>query len=223
MALASLAVSSAFAVDYYNDLGDTNPQVGYGDWDGGVNQLGGNYGLQTGQVFTAGGNNVSAVEGYFIGFTNTPNFTGALVQIFNFSGGVVGSMVGQQQVSGSAVSLGGDPVFTGYYRIDVTANVNITGLSSGQQYLAVLQGQGADWHYLLANLDGNADSYGRDYSSFGYQGGYGTTTWTDQNTLNGYGEGDTLMRISGAVPEPASIAALGIGALGLFIRRRRRA
>jgi len=225
LVVALMGVVSAHAqVDLYNDLSDTTYTQGNGDWDGGVNQLGSNAGLQCGQVFTSTINgSVTSVEGMYVGFTATPTYNGALVQIFNFSGGTVGSLVGQAQVSGNLAVPGADPVFTSYYRYDLTANVNIAGLVSGNQYFATLQGQGPDWAYLLRNGDGNLTTFGRDYSSFGYAGGYGTTTWTEMAALNlGYSSGDSLMRIAGTpVPEPASMAALGLGVAALIRRRRR--
>jgi hypothetical protein len=215
-------------VTVYNNLSGSLDD-GYFNWDGGSTDEGGaSYGSQTGQVFTdsSGVTSLTSIESIYVGFEASSQATNMLVQLFNFSGGVVGSMVGQQTVSpvsevDSAINsgnLGG----RGLTSFDITANMNISGLVSGQQYLVVMQGQGANVGYQGVTYNAaDTNDYVRDFSSFGNPGVFGITTWTEAGS-DALTSGDTLMKVTGsAAPEPASICALGLGVLAVIRRRRK--
>ena len=216
------ALASA-QVNLYNDLTATATN-GYGSGDGGQNDFGGvGYGDQTGQVFTdTGASSISQVEAEYLGFDASSSATGLLIQVFNFSGGSVGTMVGQQTItnfSENDTAAGGN--FSGYENFDITAATNISGIVSGNQYLLTMQVQGPNWAFLENDGSGTPGTYVRNYSSFGNSGGFGAS-WAELSTL-GYTSGNSLMSITGAqaVPSPAGILALGLGIGALIIRKRR--
>jgi hypothetical protein len=221
VAAAVVIGASANAVVLYNKLTQSYT-TGNGDWDGGVTELGSNAGLQVGQRVTAQPNGVviTHVAGRFLMFTNQPNNGGALVQVFNLSGNTVGSMVGQQAGAASMVSAGPDNVF-GLQLIDVSMNVNIAGLTAGNDYLVVIQGRGSNWGYIARNANGAQNTFLRDNSSFGYGGGYGHTDWREAGA-DGFGSGDANMLVEAIVPEPATLLAIGAGLTALAARRRRK-
>lgn len=76
-----------------------------------------------------------------------------------------------------------------------------------------------DWYFQVRDLDLaiNGDAHMRDGES-GYPGGYGVSDWTSANAL-GFGAGEGAMRISGVVPEPASLSLLAMAGLALLRRR----
>jgi MYXO-CTERM domain-containing protein len=223
--LSLVACASAFGqVQLYNNL-NTNFDNGYLADDGGVNDYGQNFGGQIGQVITdvAGGDTISNIESYYIGYHPTSLATDLFVEVFDFSGGVAGSLIGSENVgvaseNDSVIASG---ALAGLDMYDIDANVNIGGLIAGQQYLVTMQAVSADAIYQGINHGSNADTYYRDSSQFGYQGIYGTTTWTDLAGLEG-SESDTTMAIQAttATPEPISLGVLGFGALALLRRRR---
>ena len=229
LALASVLCVGAHAqVTIYNGLNAANVNYGFGSWDGGSGDFSGsNFGDEQGQVITntVGATTVTSVEGYFLGYDAASSATGMLVQVYNFSGGTVGSLVGQQVVTsptetdtpGGFVQYGG-----AYTEYDITASVNISGLVAGNQYLVALQGQGPNWGFIGANTgDGNSNVYSRNNSANGYSGDFGTD-WAGIDTY-GYPQGDLDLAVTGtAAPEPATYAFLALGVLGV-IRRRRRA
>jgi len=65
-------------------------------------------------------------------------------------------------------------------------------------------------------------------SNRGYRGGHYDATWIDLRSANGYDSLATWespawgIRIASLVPEPVTLAVLGVGSLTLLIRRRRR-
>src|ERR1700722_13993925 len=106
LALASaLCVGANAQVTIYNGLNTSNVNYGFGSWDGGSGDFSGsNYGDEQGQVVTntVGATSITSVEGYYLGSDSSSAAPGMLVQVFNFSGGVVGSLVGQQVVTNQA-------------------------------------------------------------------------------------------------------------------------
>lgn len=223
LVLAAALGTQAFAVTLYDRLDQTYVEAG-GCWDGGINDLGDNEGLQIGQRVTgiAGGEVLTRVSGRFLEFTDSVNATGALVQVFNLSGNAVGALVGEQTLSVDDTVVGPDQVLNlGLTIHQIDAYCNIAGLTAGADYLVVLQGQGPYWGYLGLNDDGNQNTFLRDYSSFGYPGGYGFTDWMEQSAA-GYASGDASLLVEGSpVPEPATLAALGLGALAMLRRRKK--
>jgi hypothetical protein len=220
-----ILVPMANATDLYNNIADTTGISYYGCWDGGSADAGGgtSYGLQTGQVFTSSiTGTLTSAEGIYENLSSAPALTGALVQVFNFSSGSVGSLVGEQFVSGSITNMGQSRHFSNFFENRVAALVSIPGLVSGQKYLAVLQPQGNNWGWLEDNNNGNKNTFCRDYSNRGSSPSFGNSIWKESGTYSGFFSGDTVMRIQGEqlVPEPCSLVALSVGALA-FLRRRR--
>lgn len=75
------------------------------------------------------------------------------------------------------------------------------------------------WAASLARAtSGNHGTFMRDYSSFGYGGGYGHTDWREAGA-DCWGSGDANMLVE-AVPEPAGLIALCAGILAVMRRRR---
>jgi hypothetical protein len=210
----------------YNGLGG-HTDDGYISLDGGAGVVGANYGSQIGQVVTDsnGSTSVTQLESYFVGaYTATSESTAMFAEVFNYSGGNVGSLVSSQTSTSFTET---DGTFTssnlnGYYKFDITANFSgLTGLSNGHQYLVVLQAQSPSFFWEGVSYGNNADVWVRDYSNFGYPGLWGTTTWTTAGNI-GLNNADQLMKVTGggSTPEPASICALGLG-IAAVIRRRR--
>lgn len=223
LALATALGAQAFGVTLYDNLNQAYNDAG-GCWDGGINNLGDNEGLQIGQRVTgvAGGEVLTRVSGLFLELSDSVNATGGLVQVFNLSGNSVGSLVGEQTVTVDDTVLGPDTVLNfDLFMHQIDAYCNIPGLSAGADYLVVLQGQGPDWGYLGLDDNGNQNTFLRDYSSFGYPGGYGFTDWREQSEA-GFASGDASLLIEGSpVPEPTTLAALGLGALAMLRGRRK--
>lgn len=217
--LGSATVAHAQVV-LFNNLNATGT-VGYYDTDGGQNdQLA--HGGQVGQIFTDNGaSGISKVESLYVGYSNSSLATAYLVQVFNFSAGVAGSMVGQQTVStyNETDSLNSKINANQY---DVSLSTNISGLTSANQYLLTMQVQGPNMTFLENDESGIHGTFARDFTSFGNAGAFGTTTWTDVSSLN-LKAGNSLMKITGAqaVPSPQGWLALGLGICALKMRKHR--
>ena len=81
------------------------------------------------------------------------------------------------------------------------------GLSSGTYYLFVQNLGSSDWFWQEAS-SGNGDLWFR---------GEDTDAWT-----MAAGQGDMALRLEGTVPEPSSLALLGIAGLSMVLAGRRR-
>jgi MYXO-CTERM domain-containing protein len=222
----SLAVcAGAFGqVQIYNNINGSLDNAIL-DVDGGSNEYVNNLGCQLGQVITdgAGGSTITNVESYFVGYDSTSLATDLFVEVFNVSGGTVGSLVGSENVSvasenDSVVSSGPLARLDLY---DLDANVNIGGLVAGQQYLVTMQPVTAAGTFQCVSYDASPDTYIRDFSQYGYPGSYGDPDWIEIGayTHNSAYESDAVMKIE-ATPEPISLGVLGFGALALLRRRR---
>jgi MYXO-CTERM domain-containing protein len=223
--LSLVACASAFGqVQLYNNL-NTNFDNGWWDNDGGINDEGTNFGGQIGQVITdlAAGDTISNIESYYVGFESSSAASGMFVEVFNFSGGVVGSLVGSENVgvaseNDSVIASG---ALAGLDMYDIDANVDIGGLIAGQQYLVTMQAISGNAVYQGINNGNNPDTYYRDFSQFGYAGIYGAADWTELSTINGVPADATMaIQATTATPEPISLGVLGFGALALLRRRR---
>lgn len=210
-------VCTAPAVVLYDKLKQIY-NSGNGCWDGGAGDFGKNYGLQVGQrvAAVAGGETITQVTGAYLMFTKTPDIQSGLVQVFDLLGDTVGGLVGSYQ---GVITWTTSGQYDGDIVIYVTAQTSIGGLKAGDDYLVVLQPHGLNWGYIARDANGAHGTFLRDYSSFGYQGGYGTTDWVEAGAY-GYGSGDASMLVV-ATPEQSSLVYLATLS-GLFIVARGR-
>lgn len=217
-AMAVPAISGAQIV-LYDKLGQAY-DGGNGAWDGGSGAFGSNYGLQVGQRVANPGNlNITRVVGEWLTFGGASP-TSALIQVFALSGNVVGALLDSVTDSSLTVTTFTDTVFglVGK-KVDTGLDLNLMAANGGGDVLVTMQPQSSDWGYIAVMSGSAPNTFIRDYSSFGYGGGYGTTDWTEKGAF-GFGSGDANMRVE-AVPEPATMLALGAGLAALAARRRK--
>jgi autotransporter-associated beta strand protein len=142
------------------------------------------------------------------GFTSSQNWSG--------STGITTSTLGGSNLYTLGEALNGSTLTVGYaYYGDADMN----GVVDGNDYTMIdtgFGGGGTGWQYGDFNYDGVID--GSDYSlidnAFNTQTGSAPAIQVAANTAEIAG--------GSAVPEPASLGLLGIGALGLMSRRRRK-
>ncbi len=141
----------------------------------------------------------------------------------------------------SGVSAGGGIVFSGLVTSTITnsGTAPIFNMETNTSGIGALQGLAAGQYLFTYSLNASFATFGQGFhtistntSTNGWSrnagGGFalpGGTNWATYATQN---PGDTTgkqfsLGINGtnAVPEPASIAILGLGALGLLVRRRK--
>ncbi len=187
-----------------------------GNHDGGGDIFSSRFGLQVGQPFrtTAAEFIITEVEVGNVTF-GVAQPTQARVAVFPISGGAPSNTPEYSAIHAvTRNTTFSDSVF-GLVGVRTTVSgLNIT-LSANTDYLMLVQTISRDWAYTARRASG-ADAWLRDGSSFGYQGGYGWTTWRSGRETFGYGE--AAYRIE-AIPEPTALALLALGALGLIRRR----
>ncbi len=217
MAMVAVPMAANAVTLYDHSVGSGfGYNAGNGSTDGGVNDLGANSGLQVGQLFTAvaGGTVVTDVEATYVGFGGTNSQ--AYVEIYDASGNTLVASSGLIAVADSTFS---DGVFGLVGHTVKATGLSLGGLTAGTTYMMSMQSVGPNWYYITRDANGAVESFGRDFSHFGYGGGYGTTNWTSMGAF-GFGDGQVNMKIN-AVPEPVSMIALGAGLVALARKRRK--
>ncbi len=162
--------------------------AGNGDADGGSTDFGSNRGLQEGQVITALGPLIDTVEASYLQYSD--GNSQVWIELFDSSGS---TLIASSGLTTAYKTYFTDDVF-GMRGVTYHANVVLGGLHAGSDYMIAMQVVGPSWAYIARDVNGVEGSYGRDYSHFGYSGGYGTTEWTSMGDL-GFGEGMTILRV----------------------------
>ncbi|MBV6457849.1 MAG: hypothetical protein HONBIEJF_00969 [Fimbriimonadaceae bacterium] len=215
LGLAAIGVS-AQAITVYNQLGqqfDTADAA----WDGGSNIFGSSFGCQVGQQMTVpnGATAITKVAVEMLVF-NT-NVTTALVSVHEvISGTPQTNAYSSATVSITAVFDRFDTMFGIDIHYVEAAGLNLALPAPGTDIVVQLQPQSSDWGYVLrSSVNPQWPSYSRDFSSFGYAGVYGHSNWASFMP----GTSDVSMLVE-AVPEPATMTALGLGIVAICRRRR---
>jgi fibronectin-binding autotransporter adhesin len=161
-------------------------------------------------IHGANGGTYTAVNGLLqSGFTTNQNWSG--------TSGITTTTLGGSSLYTLGEALIGSDLKAGY---TYYGDADMSGIVDGGDYTMIdtgFGGGGTGWQYGDFNYDGSID--GSDYSlidnAFNTQTGSAPAAQVATNTSEIAG--------GSAVPEPASLGALGIGAWGLMNRRRRRA
>ncbi len=219
LAIIGTMAAAAQAGTIYNSLGmiPNGYFTGNGNHDGGIAIFNANYGLQVGQPIktTAAEFIITEVEVGNVTF-GVEQPSQARVAVFPISGGVPSNTPVYNNIHNVTKNTTfSDSVF-GLIGVRSTVgglNINLGGAGD---FLVLVQTISRDWAYTVRRATG-ADAWLRDGSSFGYQGGYGFTTWRSGQS-SGFGFGEAAYRVE-AIPEPTTLALLALGALGLIRRR----
>ncbi len=192
----------------------------------------------SGNVVTVGGSgwNIANIQAEFFdqGTIVTGGLNSMLLTVSRFS-----SSPNTNHTSG--VSAGTGIVFSGLVTSTITNSVPaIFNMETNTTGIGALQGLAAGQYLFTYSLNASFATFGQgfhtlstDTSTNGWSrnagGGFGLPGGTNWGTYNSQNPGDTSgktqfsLGINGtnAVPEPASIAILGLGSLGLLVRRRK--
>jgi hypothetical protein len=191
----------------------------------------------SGNVVTVGGSgwNVANVQSEFFdsGTVVAGGLNSMLLTVSTFS-----SSPNTNHTSG--VSAGGGIVFSGLVTSTIT-NVagQIFNMETNTTGIGALQGLAAGQYLFTYSLNASFATFGQGFHTlstdtstdgwvrnagggFGLPGGGNWATYATQNPGDLIGKQFSLgINGTDAVPEPASIAILGLGALGLLVRRRK--
>ena len=172
--------------------------------------------------FTVGGAgwNISSMGGIFYG-TMGFNFNSARMEIRQgVSAGNGGTLVATELFSVTSTDIG--DAF-GFNTLDVNGSVTPLTLAPGNYWVGISLVLNASVRSFAATTSGAGGVGGpiNDGNAFFNSSSFALNFVTAGSQLGG--DPDFAFRISGApVPEPASLAALGIGALALLKKRRAR-
>jgi len=216
LAIISTMVAAAQAGTIYDSMNmiPNGYFTGNGNHEGGAAVFGKNYGLAVGQPFTTTTSEfvITEVEVGNVTF-GVAQPTQAVVSIYEGANWSTQTYRNTHAVTTNTSFS--DSVFGLVGLRSTISGLNIA-LNPNTNYLMVVQTIDGDWAYTVRRQSGT-DAWMRDQSSFGYQGGYGWTTWRS-GAQSGFGAGEAAYRIN-AVPEPTALALLALGALGLIRRR----
>ena len=149
--------------------------------------------------------------------------TSVNISIFNKSAGTVGSLVSAQSAS-VAVAVGPGTYFSRTERV-ITATISTVTLAPGDYYVMFQPVVAHNWLWLTSTPTTPVSGTSGHFRTGNGEAGW-PTTWTATSSTDGtfnFGPQDFSLIVRGsAIPEPGSMIALGIGAVALLARRRRR-
>lgn len=211
--LLSALAATAPAVEIYNKL-NQDFAGGFPCWDR-ENFMGHEFGQRI--TATDQASKITSVTARFESLTSTLPVQSVLVQVFNMNGSTIGSLVGEAVDSGSETYQGHNSRWdTDVF--DIRADVSISGLLSGNDYLVAIQPYGPQIGYLTLALSDNDDVFWRNHTTYGFESE--DQQWRSSSD-HLWWNADLNMLVEGEpVPEPASLAILA-GGLGILIRRRK--
>ena len=190
----------------------------------------------SGNVVTVGasGWNISNIQAEFVdnGAVVTGGLNSMLLTVSTFSG-----TPNTNHTTG--VSAGGGIVFSGLVTSTITNSVPaIFNMETNTSGIGALQGLAAGQYLFTYSLNGSLATFGQGFHTlstdtstngwsrnagggFGLPGGTNWATYVTQTSDTTATQFSLGINGANAVPEPASIAILGLGALGLLVRRRK--
>jgi hypothetical protein len=188
-----------------------------------------NYDRQVGDDFTVTGPgwSINRVVSSWVQFTagDTNAVTQMNLAFYNISGGVVGSLVASR--TGTAVRSIGPGTYFGRPEEVIDSTFAAVNLAPGNYFMMVQTQVNHNWFWLTSSpttpIAGSAAQIQRGPGTTGAADPTWPVTWTPTGPSNpifttAY---DQNFKLYGtAVPEPASLAALGLGALALLRRRK---
>lgn len=207
---AGLTVASAETLLNNMDMIPHGYSRANGNHEGGMLVFGKNYGLQLAQPFktTATGFVITEVEVGNVTFgVDQPAY--AVVAVYPWRDNTAVYRATHAVSKNTSFT---DSVF-GLFGLRSTISGLSISLSPHTDYMIAVQTIDGDWAYTVQRpgLDGFTRT--RDHSSFGYQGGYGWTTWRST-----WDPTEAAYRVE-AIPEPAVVLLVGLGVLSLIGRR----
>lgn len=215
-AVAMVAPATFYAqVVLYDNLGQAY-DTGNGAWDGGFDVFGADYGLQVGQRVANPGNlTITRVVGKWLTFGGV-HPTSALIQVFRLDGDKAGPLISETVDRSLTFTTFVDPIFDLVgKKIDTGHDLSLAAANNGGDVLVTMQPASPDWGYLTRKRDATKpNTFYRDYPRC-----WALCDWMELGQW-GYGSGDANMRVE-AVPEPATLLAVGAGLAALAARRRR--
>lgn len=233
--LALLAAVAAISVVASAQLYVQNPHApgaaganGLSAFKGNLGTVGQDYDRQAGDDFTVTGPgwSINRIVSSWVQFT--PGDANALTQMniafYNISGGVVGSLIATR--TGTAARSTGPGTYFGRPEEVVDSNFAAVNLAPGNYFVMVQANVNHNWFWLTSSpttpIAGSAAQIQRGPGTLGVD-----ATWPATWQATGPGNAifptayDQNFKLYGtAVPEPASMAALGLGALALIRRRK---
>jgi len=226
--MLACAFSAASAVDLYSQAPHT-PGASGGNGMSAVFDGGFSGDRQVADDFTVTGAGwaVNELVSSWVQFTdgNSSPINSVNVAFFNKTGGTVGSMVGSASASVS-VATGPGTYFSRTERI-VTATFADINLAPGDYFVMIQPNVAHNWFWLTATPTTAVQGASAHFRTGNGESGW-PSTWTPTGTGDifnspaGGHDANFIVRGS-AVPEPATMAVLGLGAAALLRRRRKNA